>query len=128
MQIIFSRQVADQLREKYTVLELETVPVPEKQAVMETFCVVPAEKIAFEMSGLDQNITLHNQFVQAIKDNNPQLCMGLYEHLLGKFGGELDSFYDVIKQRCESTNSTVVPIPDHYKPVGPAEPLKHKPK
>lgn len=116
MQIIFSKVVADQLAEKYTVLELEAVPVPEKQAVMETYCVVPAEKIALEMTSLESNINLHKQFVQAIKDNNPQLCIGLKEHLLGKFGGELDSFYDIVCERCEKQGNTTISIPAHYAP------------
>jgi hypothetical protein len=47
MEIIFSREVAEGLRERYTVLELETFDVEGK--TLETFCVVPAEKLMMEM-------------------------------------------------------------------------------
>jgi hypothetical protein len=43
MDIIFSRQAAEELSERYTVLELETHIVEDK--ILETFCVVPTELI-----------------------------------------------------------------------------------
>lgn len=97
MDIIFSREAADNLRERYTVLELETFDV--EGQTLETFCVVPAEKIFMEMQDLPTNVKLHEQLVQAIKDKNVKLCMDLSEVLKGRFGGELDSFYDIIQER-----------------------------
>ena len=46
MDIIFSRQAAEELSERYTVLELETFDVEDK--VLETFCVVPGDRIPIE--------------------------------------------------------------------------------
>lgn len=98
MQIIFNRDVANSLREKYTVLELEAFDVNGQQ--LETFCVVPAEKINLgEMPTLEQTSALHAHYVQALKDKNYKICTELHEHLLGKFGGELDSFYEEIAKR-----------------------------
>lgn len=98
MQVIFDREVADQLRSRYTVLELETFEVEGKQ--LETFCVIPAEKIALsEVASLEQNTKLHEDFVKAAKEKNYELCGQLYMHLIGKFGGELDSFYDEVVSR-----------------------------
>lgn len=97
MDIIFDRAVAEQLRERFTVLELETFDVEGK--ILETFCVVPAEKIYTEMVELQNNIQLHDQLVQAIKNKDQKLCLDLVEVLRGKFGGELDSFYDIIGER-----------------------------
>lgn len=102
MQVIFGKENAEQLREKYTVLELETFDVEGKQ--LETYCVIPAEKIAFsDITQLDQHIKLHCVFVDAVKTKNHKLCEDLYEHLIGKFGGELDSFYEEIKKRFNAT-------------------------
>jgi hypothetical protein len=42
---------------------------------------------------------LHNEFVQANKDGDAKLCIDLMEHLLGKFGGELDTFYQEVCNR-----------------------------
>lgn len=97
MDIIFSREAAEGLRDRYTVLELETFDV--EGQTLETFCVVPAESIFMEMQDLPANVKLHEQLVQAIKDRDAKLCQDLTEVLKGRFGGTLDSFYDVIQER-----------------------------
>jgi hypothetical protein len=98
MDIIFSRQVAEELAEKYVVLELEPHVVEDK--ILETFCVVPTEKISLiEITMLDHWKKLHQEFVQANKDKNAKLCIDLAEHLKGKFGGDLDEFYEIVCTR-----------------------------
>lgn len=98
MNIIFSRQVAEALKEKYTVLELETFEVEGK--LLETFCVVPQESISLqEMAVLDKKIELHNQFVLHLKKKDYAFCRAAVEHLIGNFGGELDSFYTTVLER-----------------------------
>jgi hypothetical protein len=98
MDIIFNRQVAQELSEKYTVLELETHQVEDK--ILETFCVVPGDKIPLqEVVKLDHWKKLHSEFVQANRDQNGKLCQDLADHLIGKWGGELDEFYDIVCKR-----------------------------
>jgi len=104
MDIIFSRQAAEELSERYTVLELETHIVEDK--ILETFCVVPTELIPLtEITMLDHWKKLHREFVQANKDKNAKLCIDLAEHLKGKFGGDLDEFYEIVCSRFELSNS-----------------------
>jgi hypothetical protein len=98
MDIIFSRQVAEQISDRYVVLELEPHGVGED--ILETFCVVAADKIPVtETVLLDQWKKLHGEFVQANKDKNGQLCKDLSEYLVGKWGGELDEFYAIVCNR-----------------------------
>lgn len=98
MNVIFNRQVAEQLREKYLVLELETFEVGDR--MVETFCVVPGDRIpAAEMSTLKHYEQLHQTFVQELVKQNYPVCQELITHLTGRFGGELDSFYSVIRDR-----------------------------
>ena len=98
MEIIFSRQVADELAEKYTVLELEPHSIGDD--VLETFCIVPGDKISMaEIAMLDHWKKLHGEFVQANKDKNGRLCNDLVEYLVGKWGGELDEFYEIVCSR-----------------------------
>jgi hypothetical protein len=105
MDIIFSRQAADELRERYTVLELETFDVEGK--ILETFCVVPGDRIPLEeVVKLDHWKKLHETFVQANKDKNAKLCYDLRLYLKGKWGGELDEFYDIVCNRFEHTEKT----------------------
>jgi hypothetical protein len=95
MDIIFNRKVAEELSEKYVVLELETHLVGED--ILETFCVVPGDKITMdEVTKLDHWKKLHDQFVQANKEKNAKLCYDLRPYLKGKWGGELDEFYDIV--------------------------------
>lgn len=104
MQLIFGKENAEVLRSRYTVLELETLTVNDK--TLDVFCVVPAEKIAIgEITTIEKTTKLHNDFVQAIKDRDYNLCRGLYIHLVGKFGGELDSFYEEIIKRIDSDSN-----------------------
>ena len=98
MDIIFNRTVAEQISENYLVLELEPHIVGDD--ILETFCIVPSEKMSIdELAKLDHWKKLHNEFVQANKDKNLKLCRDLAEHLKGKWAGELDEFYDIVCNR-----------------------------
>ena len=98
MDIIFSRAAAQEISEKYLVLELE--PHLAGEEILETFCVVPGNKISMtELSMLDHWKKLHAEFVQANKDKNGKLCLDLAEHLRGKWGKELDEFYEIVFTR-----------------------------
>lgn len=108
MHIVLTQAVADELRKKYTVLELDTMPHPD--GPVPAFCVLPVEKIAMEMSSLEHNVELHQQLIDAIKTNNTKLAQDLCGVLVGKFGGELDSFYEVVLDRVKKNNSTSLVI------------------
>jgi len=102
MDIIFSRQTAEELSEKYVVLELEPHVVDQK--ILETFCVVDTTKIPLtDYQLLDHWKKLHKEFVQANKEKNQKLCLDLAFHLKGKFGGQLDEFYDIVCDRFQAT-------------------------
>jgi hypothetical protein len=101
MQLIFGKDVAAQLQERYTVLELETLEVD--GCVLEVFCVVPAEKIALtEITTIEHSTKLHNDFVDALKRKDYKICQDLSVHLIGRFGGEVDTFYEEILKRISS--------------------------
>lgn len=105
MDIIFSRAAAEELSERYLVLELE--PHPAGDSVLETFCVIPGDKIPMvEMPMSEHWKKLHNEFVQANKDKNAKLCQDLSEHLIGKWGGELDEFYQIVCSRFQEPAKT----------------------
>ena len=98
MQIIFSKPVAEELRKQHTVLELETI-VKDGIAI-DAYCVIPADKINLsELPQLEHNCKLHQAFVDANKQKNYKICNDLYPHLVGKFGGEVDTFYHEILHR-----------------------------
>jgi hypothetical protein len=98
MQIIWNKSVADQLKKTHTVLELETFEVNGDPVV--TYCVVPVEAIGTEgFATLDRYKDIHHAFITAYNEKNYKLCLDAAEHLMGQFGGELDSFYEEITKR-----------------------------
>ena len=102
MDIIFSRAAAEELSKRYMVLELEPHSIGED--ILETFCVIAGDKIPLnEMPRSTHWRKLHEEFVQANKDKNGKLCHDLCEHLVGKWGGELDEFYEIVCSRFPKT-------------------------
>lgn len=100
MQLIFGKEHAEALRTKYTVLDLETLEVEGKQ--LEVYCLVPGDKINItELPYLEKYIQLHNDFLHGYQTEQYNYCVQCIEHLRGKFGGEVDSFYDEILRRID---------------------------
>ncbi len=101
MQIVFGREVATGLRENYTVLELETFDVNGDS--LEAFCVIPGDKISFtEISQLTALKAMHQSLIDEYKKKNYVFVVQALDHLTGHFGGEMDSFYEVISQRIQT--------------------------
>lgn len=107
MDIIFGRDNAEKLRQKYTVLDLETV---EKDGhSLEVFCLIPADKIALsDLPKMEEWIRLHNDFLEGYRNKHYNFCRQCVEHLTGKFGGEVDTFYEEIIRRIDSVTETAV--------------------
>jgi len=104
MQVIFGRETANQVAERYTVLELETFHANGKD--IPTFCVVPADRIPLhEAATVEDNKTLHQEFIDSYNLNKYQTCIDLYPRLKGLWGQELDSFYDAILEKCSSIST-----------------------
>ena len=104
MQIIFGRENAEKLRERYTVLDLETV---EKEGTsLEVFCLIPGDKIGLaDLPQLDSWTKLHNDFLNGYHTQQYDYCRQCIEHLTGKFGGEVDSFYEEILKRIDAAEA-----------------------
>lgn len=100
MQIVWDPTAVEQLRKSQTVLELETFQVDNRSVT--AYCVVPAEKILGELAQLNNYIELHQGFIVAVNEKNYKLCQDIAEHLMGKFGGELDTFYEEILNRIDN--------------------------
>jgi len=99
MYIILGREAAEALKENHTILELETLEREGKQIT--AFCVV--DNIPFgEIPLLENYKSLHADFIKAYNDGNHKFCVDSFEHLIGKFGGAVDTFYIEILRRINS--------------------------
>lgn len=95
MNVIFGRDNTELLGDRYLILELETFHD------VECFCAVPLENIPKdEQENLAHFLRLHSTLVTNVKKKNYGLAQGLIPHLLGKFNGEVDSFYKEVLRRC----------------------------
>jgi hypothetical protein len=110
MQIIFGKENAEELRTRYTVLDLEEIPV-DGHGILSAYCVIPSEKIGLdELPQLESWVKLHHDFINGYKTQQYDYCLQCIEHLMGRFGGEVDTFYEEIKRRIDS--ETVAQITD----------------
>lgn len=97
MNIILGNEAATKLKQNYTVLELETF-IRQDQSSVTAYAVVENIPLS-ELATLPASIQLHENFVKEFNNKNYNYCLNAVEHLMGKFNGELDSFYLEIIQR-----------------------------
>ena len=96
MNIIFGDSVK-QIPDSYTCLELDTFRVPGSDA-MPTWCVV--EKIPLnEFPLLDAHKKIHADLIRYYREQQWNYCEQAIQGLMGKWAGELDSFYTDLLQR-----------------------------
>ena len=100
MNIILGKEAADKLQENYTILELETLTMQDG-TVVTAYCAVN-EITLNELPTLEASKQLHSNFIREYNKKNYKFCQDALEHLLGKFNGELDSFYIEIAQRIKA--------------------------
>lgn len=104
MHIIFE-QSRHLIPESFTVLELDTFRVPAKDNEQFTaYCVV--EKVPLEEFPILDNLKkIHQDLVEQYKKQNWDFCTAAIEKLMGKFNGEVDSFYQNLATRIEQLRS-----------------------
>ena len=100
MNIILGKEAAGKLQDSYTVLELETF-IRQDGSEVTAYCIVESVPIG-ELATLLANKQLHDNFVREYNNKNYKYCEDALEHLLGKFNGELDSFYLEIISRIKT--------------------------
>ena len=92
-----------ELEEKYTILELDTITVGGLSTPQTAWCLTEKENFVLQDMG---NITvyknLHNNLIKNYKKKNWKFCEDALEHLVGKWQGELDSFYVDLSRRIKT--------------------------
>lgn len=98
MYIIVGDEAASKLSENYTVLPLETFQ--SNVGPVTAYCVVDAQSVPLgELPVLEVYKGYHNQFIQALQAGNREEMQQLATELIGRFGGQVDSFYEEILKR-----------------------------
>jgi len=100
MHIVYGKEQADTLRDRYTVLELDTVDVQEVNKKLTLYAIVDPAKVGLEgLTKLDMWVDLHGNLIKNLKLKNHKFVKDAIEHLKGQFGGELDTFYQHVEDR-----------------------------
>lgn len=98
MNIMFEESITDDVRNKYTLLELDTFHFADVNKTSIAYCLVEHTPIA-EMVTMEQFLDLHNNLMKNYRLKNWKFCEDALEHLVGKWNGELDTFYNEIARR-----------------------------
>jgi len=101
MNIIFGDNVAESAREKYTVLELDTFRISGQDQTATAYAIL--EQIPLEEMGvLAELVDLHKNLMREYNKRNWKYCEDAIDHLIGKWNGELDTFYSELLDRIQT--------------------------
>lgn len=100
MHIILGEQNIQEVSDKYVVLPLDTFRTADQGEMIRAFCLIENVPIQ-ELPQVDQYRDLHNQLIKNYRLGNWKFCEDALEHLVGRWNGEVDSFYAVISQRIQ---------------------------
>ena len=113
MKVIFGRDAAAAISERMTVLELDTLYQEGLNEPVTAFAVLENTDVPLqELPLMDNHLKLHNTMLLEYRTGNFSYCTQALEHLRGKWGGEIDSFYDEFENRINSLKAT--PLPDNW--------------
>jgi hypothetical protein len=105
MNIMFGDSLTDDIKSRYTVLQLDTFYFASIEQTRVAYCLLETVPIA-EMIRIDKNIELHNNLLRNYVLKNWNYCIDAIEHLKGRWNGELDSFYDSVVSRIAQYRAT----------------------
>lgn len=100
MNIMFEDSITEDAKQKYILLELDTFYFENSKKTSTAYCLIEHTPIQ-EMGTIDQFLNLHKNLIKNYKTKNWKFCEDAIEHLIGKWNGEADSFYNEIIQRID---------------------------
>jgi hypothetical protein len=114
MNIIF-KENSKEIGKKYVVLDLDTFSIPDGS--IHTVCCVVENIPITELSETENLKALHADLIASYGQRNWNQCEQAIEQLVGKWGGEVDSFYQELQTRIDRLKTMI--LPDNWTPVIP---------
>ena len=100
MNIVLENQVTDDIKEKFMLAELDSFQNEPDGVAIQSYAVITKDEINLqEIHNVERFIDIHNNLMKIYRIRNWKYCEDAIEHLMGKFRGELDSFYTVLNER-----------------------------
>ena len=100
MNIILGIENTQQIKDCYTLLELDTIRFLNENSPVVAYCVIEQLPIS-EMYAVEQFRDLHQNLIRNYRLANWSYCKDALGHLRGRWAGELDSFYDDLATRVD---------------------------
>lgn len=100
MNVVLGYENVKDIDQKYVVLELDTIKISQDHDPVTAYCVIEHLPLT-EIVSLDQFRGLHENLLKNYRKRNWKYCEDAIEHLLGKWNGEVDSFYHELKTRID---------------------------
>jgi hypothetical protein len=114
MNIIFKENSAD-IEKRYVVLDLDTFSIPDGST--HTVCCVVENIPITELSETENLKAVHANLLASYGQRNWDQCEQAIAQLVGKWGGEVDSFYEDIRSRVNRLKTLT--LDDRWSPVIP---------
>jgi hypothetical protein len=96
MHIIFKKHLTE-IDSKYTVLDLDTFKLSD--GTLHTACCVIENIPILELTQTENLKELHANLIENYGLKNWNYCEQAIDHLIGKWGGEVDTFYTELTNR-----------------------------
>jgi hypothetical protein len=100
MNIIFGDDIKN-LPDNYTILELDSFRLPGSDDIVKAYCVLENIPLG-EFTTLDDYRNAHNELLKQYHAQNWEYCQSAIKALMGRWGGDLDSFYQNLSDRVET--------------------------
>lgn len=98
MNILFESAITEEIKNKYILLPLDTFYFKSSNRTETAYCLVENTPI-LEMMSVDHYRNLHLKLMENYQKGNWQFCENAIEHLIGRWSGEVDSFYSDMVSR-----------------------------
>lgn len=105
MNIIFGTEQAEKLRERFTVLELDTFTFGNNGPNVTAYCVIETVPLD-QMPMIEAWQRLHSALIKNFQERNWTYCNPLIAQLKGAWNLEIDSFYEILQQRIDNLLAT----------------------
>jgi hypothetical protein len=97
LNIIFGTEEVLKVQDKYIVLELDTVTIKSSKPIT-VYCVIEDLSLE-EITQAEIFKKLHADLMVNYKKRNWDFCLQALESLMGFWGKQVDSFYEIMRDR-----------------------------
>lgn len=100
MYIVWGEDNLEEFKGRYTALELDEFIVVETEQTIKAYCVLENKDVRLEtFPDLEIWTKNHAAFREGYTKQKWGFCLEMLGHLKGKFGGDMDDYYDEMIER-----------------------------